>query len=91
MKTLKVKLQATSTDHWQYECFVDAPDDADPDDFIQLLHEAVAGEEFVEERLFDGDWQADGGLWKEAEEGIEEDLPHWQYISAEEGIVEQIS
>jgi hypothetical protein len=89
MKTLKITLHATSTSQLEYKCVIGAPDDADPDELIRLLHEAVDGGEFVEEGGFNGDWQPDGGEWSEANECTENVSPSWRYLSEDEG-VEQV-
>lgn len=90
MKTLRITLHATSTSHLEYKCMIEAPDDAAPDELIRLLHEAVDGGEFVEEGMFNGDWQSNGGEWSEAEERAEAEAPCWRCSSGAEEDLEQI-
>jgi hypothetical protein len=91
MKTLKIKLHATPVSYLQYECHVEAPDGADPEALIDLLHEAVDGFEFVEEDVLDGDWHPEGEVWTVAEKGKDEGLPRWRFVPGEDGTFERLS
>ena len=88
MKTLKVILHATSLVQLEYECFVDAPDDSEPDDIIEAVNMALNGSEFEE---VDGDWHSDDGEWHLADEIKDDDLPRWRFIPGnDDGTVVQV-
>lgn len=92
MKTLKVKLHATTTNYLQYECLVEAPDDVDPEDFIHLLHEAVDGADFSQENAWCGDWHPDGGEWTVTPEGRHgPKLPLWRYVPDAEDTIQEVA
>jgi len=87
MKTLKMILHATNVIQMEYESFVDAPDDANPDDIMDLLNSAIDGSAFEE---VDGDWHYEGEEWSMVEEATDEKLPRWRYVPGDTGTIEQV-
>jgi len=91
MKTLKIRLYATMTTELQYDCFVEAPDDADPEGVIHLLQNTVDGGEFYkDDGGFTGGWHHEDGEWELADEGVRQDDPRWRYIDGDEPAIEEV-
>jgi hypothetical protein len=77
MRTLKVRIGASAIVILTYECLLEAPDDADPDELIELVREQVDAEKFFVEGY--DKWFWDWDTWEVATEGTQADLPRLRY------------